>query len=84
MENKNEKALEPVSNDNDNIKERLLSIAEKSNLTVDELLDTFEERETVIGQNDSAKNRSTGSQSSENSFDFDPTGNEFLRGIWGR
>ena len=80
----NEKVLKNDPENDGNFEQRLKTLAEKSDRTVEELLCSLEESATVIAQNDSAKSRSTGSQSSESDPNFDPTGSEFLKGIWGK
>ncbi|HCH28425.1 MAG TPA: hypothetical protein DEW35_02840 [Ruminococcaceae bacterium] len=84
MENKNEKVSENTPNQKDSTDNRLSSLAEKNNLTVEQFLDSLEQKQEVISQNNTAKSRSTGSQSSESRFGFDPAGSEFLKGIWGK
>ena len=84
MENEIEKVSENTPNEKNPVESRLSSLAEKNNQTVDEFLDSLEQRQEVIKESNTAKDRSTGSQSSESSFGFDPTGSEFLRGIWGK
>ena len=79
-----EKVLNQPEKTPDSSEERLKTLAEKSGKSIDELLSSLEEKQTIIEQNNSAKERSTGSQNSENSFSVDPSGSEFLKGIWGR
>ena len=82
MENEN-KAENPVNNTESN-EDRLKTIAENSGQTVEELLKGLEEKQAVVNQNTSAKDRSTGAQNSESNYSFDPAGTEFLKGIWGK
>lgn len=84
MENEKEKVTEEQTQSPDLNGERLKVIAEKENKTVEEFLDYLEEKQTVVEQNESAKSRSTGSQNSKTDFSLDPTGTEFLKGLWGK
>ncbi len=63
---------------------RIQNLAEKCGQTVDEFLTALEEKQAVKEENETAKNRSTGSQTTNDSGSFDPTGTEFLKGIWGK
>lgn len=82
MEENNTKPL-PNKEENAQIL-RLQAIAEMSGLTADQLLDKFEKSQAKDSENNTSDNRSIGSQSQSVSDTFDPTGNEFLKGIWGR
>ena len=63
---------------------RLLSLAEKSGLTVDEFLANLEEKQKTEELNTACSNQSVGPQSKNAQDTFDPTGTEFLKGLWGK
>ena len=63
---------------------RLEKLAQNAGQTVDELLNDLESKQAVNLENAAAQNKSTGSQSTNQSGFFDPAGTEFLKGIWGK
>ena len=84
MENKNEKVLPENQNTTENAGEKSKAIAEEDRQTTEDNLKETEEKQETINMNACAKSRSAGSQSSESSFDLDPAGAEFLKGIRGK
>lgn len=84
MENKNDTAVSENQNTTVNFEERLKALAEGNEQSVEDYLQSLEEKQEVADMNAGAKSRSTGSQSSESNFSFDPAGSEFLKGIWGK
>jgi len=63
---------------------RLEILADKSGKTVEEYLTGLEESFEVDYKNKVAEDHSIGSQCENSSNTFDPTGTEFLKGIWGK
>ncbi len=83
MDNEN---LQNETSDGNNSSEleRLNALAEKRGISAEELLNALENENKAPIENSAANNQSTGSQNSTADNSFDPTGTEFLKGIWSK
>lgn len=79
-----EKEKETETREPDDKQKRLEMLAQKRGVTVEEYLWELEKSLITKEEIVSAQNRSTGSQTKNESMGFDPTGTEFVKGIWGK
>lgn len=80
-----EQSVTPVSEEKEiSADERLKALADKNGLSVDELLNDLEEKQAVLDEHSAINHQSVGSQSKNAQDFFDPAGDEFLKGLWGR